>query len=443
MKESSVLKEAKNKLFLSLAEYQSLYQKLTKEFCEKKWGNLDSRKEKEEIFFLKIKKALNAEGFSFSELSKRSEEETEKEIKEVISKILDRMATKGNSSHKLQAVFSPLNFQRQFAPGGFSRSPQFEAHSQNFSSLLLKFVRESFLFHPSHVVFSNEAFGEHRYPKDHEIETVILEGSQKENNSASFLKKRESVQVDRVLMGENYFLKVKNNSFVSFTSHFSSIKEEEREEKSDFFCTNRLPELLKKLKSEAGTREFSFAGDVNLYFFRDSKKVRTLRPQVKKLLKEYNLVMIVPSGFVNKNIRPEIHEQWHKLKESFDTEVEAYPDSMVVLEPYDKTFDYKKLTDNGLCAAQDIFFPDGTSFLSFLSYVREPFSEGFIMDHTPVRGRLVSILNGADGDGTGNTSKAFLEMVSSYTPSEEEFAKHLKAMKINVNTTCDFIKSLS
>ncbi len=443
MKESSILKEAKSKLFLSLAEYQSLYQKLTKEFCEKKWGDLNSRKEKEEVFFLKIKKALKVEGFSFSELSKRSEEETEKEMKEVISKILERMATKGNSSHKLQAVFSPLNFQRQFAPGGFRRSPQFEAHLQNFSSLLHRFIRDSLVFHPSHVVFSNEAFGENRYPKDHEIETVILEGSQKENNSASFLKNTKSVQIDRVLIGENYFLKVENDSFVSFTSHFSSIKEEEREEKSDFFCTSRLPELLKKLKTVAGTREFSFAGDINLYFFLDSKTERTLRPQVKTLLKEYNLVMIVPSGFVNKNIRPEIHEQWHKLKESFDTEVEAYPDSMIVLEPYDKTFDYRRLAENGLCASQDIFFPDGNSLVSSLSFVREPFSDGFIMDHMPVRGRLVSILNGADGDGTGNSSKAFLEMASGYTPSEDEFVKHLNAMKVNVNTTCDFIKSLN
>jgi hypothetical protein len=60
-----------------------------------------------------------------------------------------------------------------------------------------------------------------------------------------------------------------------------------------------------------------------------------------------------------------------------------------------------------------------------------------------VRGRLVSILNGADGDGTGNSSKAFLEMASGYTPSEDEFVKHLNAMKVNVNTTCDFIKSLN
>lgn len=442
MKELNALKEAKSSLFLALIEYQRLYQKLTKEFCQKKWGDLSSRKEKEEVFFLKIKKALKAEGFSFSELSKGSQTETEEEMRGVISKILERMATKGNSSHKLQAVFSPLNFQRQFAPGGFRRSPQFESHLQNFSSLLINFVRDSLVFHPSHVVFSNESFGESRYPKDHEIETVILEGSQKENNSASFLKNTKSVHLDRVLIGENYFLKVESDSFVSFTSHFSSIKEEEREEKSDFFCTHRFPELLKELKLIAGTKAFSFAGDVNLYFFLDTKKGRNLRAQVKKLLQEYNLVLIVPSGSVNKNIRPEIHEQWHKLKETFDTEVEAYPDSMIVLEPYDKSFDYKKLKENGLCASQDIFFPDGNSFVSSLPFVREPFSQGFIMDHTPVRGRFVSILNGADGDGTGNSSKAFLEMASGYAPSEEDFLKHLKAMKINVNTTCDFIKSL-
>lgn len=444
MKESHEIAQSKESLFIAVRKYQSLYPKLTKEFCKKLWGSLEKEKEWGELFFKRVLGALKAHGFSDLELlSKEPEEVTLRKMKAVIKKIFERMASKGNSAHKLQAVFSSLNFQRQFAPGGFRRSSQFETHIASFEKDLEKFTRDSLALHPSHVVFSNEAFSEKRYPKDKEIETLILEGSQRENNAASFLKAKEKKNVERVLLGENYFLKVEDASHTAFTAHFSSIKEEEREEKSQFFCEKRLPFLLKDLEAQAKGKKFSFAGDINLYFFTDSKEGRNLRPEVAKILKDYQLVMIVPSGLVNKNIRPEIHEQWHKLKENSGLKVEAYPDSMVVLEPYRDDFDYKTLRNNGLGASQDIFFPNGSSLTSPEASVKEPFSSGFMMDHIPVRGCFVSILNGADGDGTGNSSKAFLELAALESPSEESFLKHLEAMRVNLESTSQFIRELS
>ena len=118
------------------------------------------------------------------------------------------------------------------------------------------------------------------------------------------------------------------------------------------------------------------------------------------------------------------------------------PDSLVVLEPYEKDFSYEKLRENGLGAKQDIFFPCGKKWIQKIEKPQNPFGNEFIMDHIPVRGQFVSILNGADGDGTGNEAKKFLGIRPSFAKNNSYKELHLNAMAACIEATCSFIEKI-
>ena len=429
-----------------LKKYQDLYPELNKDFCRKIWLDPQKRKKDSELFFSFIKEKLkplaSSEKEIFSQLSKEAEEKTRELIKESIEQTLERMATNGNSSHKLQAVFGPLAYQKYFAPGGFKQTELFKKHQENFQKKLSFFIKNACSLNGEHIVFSNEALDIKRYPQT-KYETILKRGGSKEFYAATFLKEGSEVKHQRKLFRENYFLEIKRKNHVFFTSHFSSIKEEDREERSEFFCQKRLKKLILLLKEEAEGIPFSFSGDINLYFFQGKERGRFLRKEVLKLLKEENLVLITSSGMINKSTRPKLHDQWHKVNlEENEENIKLRPDSLVVLEPYEKNFSYEKLRENGLGAKQDIFFPNGESWVQKVSKPQNPFGEEFIMDHIPIRGQLVSILNGADGDGTGNEAKKFLGLKPSFTEDSSYKKLHLKAMAACIEATCSFIEEM-
>lgn len=443
---------AMTELKTATKRYQETYEnhkaKLSKEALAAIWGTEEQKEAFSEEMIKKTLEGLKGlelppETNPLAYLTRKSPDEARANFKEdLITKVLKRMTTKGKSEYKMQAGFA-FNYQPQFAPGGFIDTPALQNQMLKINEIVGAFVTAATAHDEHHVVFSNEALNESRYP---ETTSSHLDESSAERNTAT--SKNSKMKTDVFDTDGIHFLKATMEDHQLYTTHLSSLKEKDREAESIKLAKD-LTSIVTKLLGSEDQSKFAFAGDLNRYLFVDNKETgtRTLREGVQETLDKFNLVLVLPSGLVNKNIRPVVHEQWHKLDFSIsETEVVSQPDSLAVLEAYNEGFDYETLLiDNGLGAKQDIFFPSASGkdpIVHKIDKVAQPFESGFIMDHKPVRGRLASIFSGADADGAGNAAKKFIFEEPFKTPSKIFQFHHLRAMAINMNLVSDFIETL-
>ena len=446
--------KTKANIFKALKKYNSLVGPLKKDKCHELWGEATGRDtlttdlmDRIESGLLRVEIPKGKEVYSY--LSRvKNKNAVRAEMKEYIYEVMERMSTSDRSYYKLQAIFGSLNYQRHFAPGGFKGSKSLAKHSENYKNILKKFITKASSKEDAHIVFSNEALGEDKYPIDTYGTKIRKVKKVKEHNAVTYKKTHAPVVSDFGFDGKS-FVKTEQDGFTFYASHFSSIKESERVAASNIFCADNLATIVEEMKTNgADMTKFAFVGDLNLYLFKEeSDGKRILRDGVQGVLDAHQLVLFVPSGKVNKNIRPEIHDQWHKLDSSFkESDVHACFDSLMVLESYDASFDYADLAQNGLGALQDIFFPTSAPELSKIQKVEivaEPFSSSFFMDHVPVRGRLASVVSGADADGTSNEAKQFIFDTPFVVHGKEFHLVHLRAMEENIYSVCGFIESLN
>ena len=391
-------------------------------------------------------------------------------FKKTIQTIKKRVKTKANDIYKIQSLSEQLEFQKNICPGGMRYDGDYgqklKDHSDNLNTLLNELMQRCL---NKKIVISNEALrlkllektekqpngGNGRLNKDLQEKTIMLNTKNKEwfsctgENIGEYAMQeigKENEKPEVYSCGV-----VDKNEKKYYTSHFSSIKEKDRKTKSNEFAKTLLGQFIEKLKKHAADNDKTFggfAGDINLYLTNDDNT--TLRDGVQAVLDKHNLVLIVAGNKIDKNARPAIHDQWHKIEKEYNPAPRYVNDSLVVLENYDNTklADYEKLSkkneENGremnvfLPAkkteeteiAKKFIFNGGTNQVSSFD------NKHCITDHNIVEGLELCIFSGADGDGIGNKVKKFLpaKNLTDILTGDDEIKIHKNLLQLIKNT---------
>lgn len=392
--------------------------------------------------------------------------------------------------YKLQSLGEVLEYQKHVCPGGFdiqkigfdddSKEYNFNNHVQHLNEILDSFYENS----KCDVIFSNEALDlKTRLNESTEWNHELVDMSPlKENYSFSYKNDTENVEQYVFNFDGNFYLVVVKGDKYYLTSHFSSIKEFDREDKSKKFCEN-LDEFITGLKKKANeyseNKKFGgFAGDINLYLVKDGVNGEfVLREGVENALRNHDLFLTIAPYKLNKQIRADIQDQWHKIETGEKPNPKLSYDSLIVLEPepeqlprapqdtvptasepepipepepepktyLDKLVHFKKLK-GAKVYSQFVNWLSRTNMLVFAKYnqyqlqksklVAEPFkpfvydkqqNEGCITDHIAVSGYKLAVYSGADGDGIGNGAKKFTQGLPEYVKelNDSQFKLHV------------------
>ena len=387
-----------------------------------------------------------------------------------------------NKMYKIQNIAAGLRFQRRFAPGGFRSkySNHIKIHQDGGAKEIIENLDEA------KIIFSNEAFGEEKYPSEGKQTTYLIpkipahdtfdvspnkpvvkfEGKEEKNKeffSLTTHRTNQSVTELRVVKEpdstEGYTMALINGKYY-FTSHFASIEAKEREKESEKFASVGLRNFLKMLFKKSGIdpkysnvkQKFGgFAGDINLYLTQDDGT--TLRDGVRAVLQDFDLVLFTAAHKINKGTRAVVQEQWQKIKGEEEKD-EFVNDSLIVIEPYSRGYNYRLIPCH-----MNIFFPK-SSRISEERKEYEPFGMGYynaskqlkededkviISDHFYVQGKDLIIFSGADMDGIGNEHKAtvldFKKGDKLY--NDEERLATLKVIEIFLKNIIAMIKKVA
>lgn len=398
------------------------------------------------------------------------------DIEKQITRVLTRMTTKVKSTYKLQAVFDIFGYQNNFAPGGFKLTRLFTEHTLNGG--LVRQMKQFFEQNAHSVILGvesskSETLGSILEGFEHDSHTAsktLMSLSSKNGGSECLYSEHITENADgttnteKVLHNDLHGLKEDVNKafggyrvimwkddtrkMVYACIHISSVKEGDRDSQTYVREElNKQCEVLKTIAQKLGDGyKFAFAGDLNLYLFNDVLEGeyvhRTLVQGVKGVLDTYQLRLVVPLGEVNKNSRPKIHSQWHKLPDANEKD-QFQSDSMFIMEPKRRTKidgqlktscmgitdveDCQKRPDcrvingadkypcrktgrfNGLEENTQLAFSGKGGTKVFVPQKRQPFGTAFITDHIPLRGDYVSVFNMADIFGDGDKVKKVMQ----------------------------------
>lgn len=370
-------------------------------------------------------------------------------IQDKIKAIVKRIGDKGpGDAYKIQMIGEALKFQEKFCPGGFKTDGKIgenlKAHlrdidpKENSSGTLLDKLISS---RPNKFIFSNEAL-QMNGPKGRLVDPNLQKRTAIEQ--AGSLKEKYSVTVpNRVLPSleelkisddRNVYLCQKNNGMNYITSHYSSIKEAERDEESDKWCAN-LSNLLTKMGSSGTDGTFGgFCGDINLYLENSNG---FLKNGVIDALKEHNCVLFVARNRINKDVRSSIQDQWHKIKitKSNSADEEYSRDSLIVIEKFNPNIHtnekLRELSDrmNIYCPALSVNYNNTPKNIQPFTSFNEKGKICCITDHFFVEGCILGIFSGADADGIGNKAKKFADGHKRIITSPEHKFNCLKILR--------------
>lgn len=372
--------------------------------------------------------------------------ESEKGISDTINAIIKRLIKKGpGDTYKVQMFGELLQLQGQFFPGGFAQwlRGNIKSHipwidrKELEGGLMEEYEK---LAEAGKFVFSNEALDGSRFLSEEERESYKLHKFGKEFNSVfpssnglqEFTIDNETYSyIEKFVEGEE------QPPAKYYTSHYSSSSE--RDVASNKWCKN-LSSLLDELKENG--KFGGFAGDINLYVTIDTRGGNfELRNGVQEALTNHNCTLTVPYHLLDKDtFRNKVHDQWHKVgKENEPAAAGGTPvaggeqpgqlDSLIIIEPYVKGFDYQTLANS----CHQVFFlppirnpddsvstnPDGSVSVRVIKpkdesnqdieqVTKTPFNWGHrtVTDHFLVEGVNIAIHSGADIHGIGNAAKS-------------------------------------
>ena len=393
-----------------------------------------------ELLFSGVKELATRDSETWRDLSGcDSEERLSSFLEKKADKILKKIHSQ-NTPTSLEEIASFQGFGASCAPAGFLPSENFESHVNSLEESLQTFIERGLESSSGHVVVSAESLSEKSYPSSRGAwDTQLVKNKERKFFAITGDSSSERFVRDEEIRGKSFIMSLGEK--LVFSAKFPQLDGPHKEREADHFCAEELFQIFEEFNFSAMGKKFSFSGDFGFPFVKDEGGKRTLRKGLAETLKSFSLVMIVSSGRFNPNIYSKLNDSWHKIKAETKAR-EPEISSLVVFEPYDPSYDYHSLSDNGLGGKQDVFLPNGESFVHKVEEPREVFSESSLMAHFPIRGQHVSIVNLSDAEGLSDSSKGFLFKKEFHAPKRESYLRHLRLLSSNLDGVCFFIEEL-